>query len=290
MIVLQMNGHLSSGRSVAVISDIHGNLAALAAVAEDIAQWGPDRVVVAGDIVSRGPYSRECLAYIRARMADSGWLAIYGNHEEYVLSVARSDVPRAGLEEEVRRNIVWTWRQIGDVAPLAELPEVVRLAGPDGGEVRVVHASMRGNRDNILPRTPDSTLREQIAPAPAVFAMGHTHVPLVRRIDDTLVVNAGAVGMPFDGDVRASYARLTWSGVQWHAEIVRLEYDREQTARGFRESGFLESSVIGDLIFDEFMTARPRLANWITRYQPLVLAGEITPAESVRAFLAEQQR
>jgi len=154
----------------------------------------------------------------------------------------------------------------------------------------VVHASMRGNRDNILPRTPDSTLREQIAPAPAVFAMGHTHVPLVRRIDDTLVVNAGAVGMPFDGDVRASYARLTWSGVQWHAEIVRLEYDREQTARGFRESGFLESSVIGDLIFDEFMTARPRLANWITRYQPLVLAGEITPAESVRAFLAEQQR
>jgi hypothetical protein len=35
------------------------------------------------------------------------------------------------------------------------------------------------------PGTPDAELREQIAPAPAVLAVGHTHVPLVRTITVT---------------------------------------------------------------------------------------------------------
>src|SRR3954464_7315918 len=73
---------------LAVLSDIHGNFAALQAVADHIDQWKPDAVVVAGDIVNRGPRSRDCLTFVLERAARAGWQIIRGNHEEYVLSIA----------------------------------------------------------------------------------------------------------------------------------------------------------------------------------------------------------
>jgi predicted phosphodiesterase len=272
---------------LAVLADIHGNFAALEAVADHIDRWQPDAVVVAGDIVNRGPRSRECLRFVLARAARSGWQLICGNHEEYVLRIAHEPGDRPGLDGAMRESLSWTARQLGgDIALLADLPHQISLSAPDRGEARVVHASMRHNRDNILPDTPDELLREQIAPAPALICVGHTHRPLIRSIDATLVVNAGSVGLPFDGDMRASYAQLAWRD-GWRASIVRVAYDREQAERDYASPSFLhESGVTAELIYDEFRTARPRLSRWLDRYKDAVLAGELTAAESVRDYLA----
>lgn len=272
-----------------VLSDIHGNLPALKAVTEDIARWKPDIVVVAGDIVNRGPLPRECLEFALQRRERQGWILLRGNHEDYVINVAADPSSRLGPEEAVRTNVRWTAEQIGDPAPLIALPTVFELNGPHG-EVRVVHASMRHNRDNILIDTPDHLLRQQIAPAPVVFCCGHTHRPLVRRLDATLVVNAGAVGLPFDDNPRASYAQLTWDKQGWQAEIIRLPYDYEQTARDYESSGFLSNSgPIAPLIFEEFRTAHPYLATWYRTYETDILAGIMTPKQSVEAFLAAKR-
>jgi predicted phosphodiesterase len=272
---------------LAILSDIHGNFAALQAVADHVDRWEPDAVVVAGDIVNRGPRSRECLRFVLARAADSGWQIIRGNHEEYVLRVARDPSERPGLEGAVRENVGWTVQQLGDeVATIDGWPAQISLRAPDGGEARVVHASMRHNRDNILPDTPDEILREQIAPAPPLICVGHTHRPLIRTIDATLVVNAGSAGLPFDGDVRVSYAQLSWHA-GWQATIARVAYDRDQTKRDYATTGFMcDSGVIAALIYDEFRTARPRLSRWMERYADAVLAGKLTAAESVRDYLS----
>jgi len=149
---------------------------------------------------------------------------------------------------------------------------------------------MRHNRDNILPDTPDDVLRQQIAPAPPLICVGHTHRPLVRTIDTTVVVNAGSAGLPFDGDVRASYAQMTWQA-GWQAEIVRVAYDREQTKRDYETTGFMrDSGPTAALIYAEFLTAHPRLSSWIARYKDAVLAGELTAADSVRDYLATKLR
>src|SRR5215212_6898324 len=99
---------------LAVLSDIHGNFAALQAVADHIDRWQPDAVVVAGDIVNRGPRSRDCLRFILAQVAESGWQIIRGNHEEYVLRVAREPGRGLGMDGAVRKNVAWTAQQLGD--------------------------------------------------------------------------------------------------------------------------------------------------------------------------------
>ena len=272
---------------LAVLSDIHGNFAALQAVADHIDRWQPDAVVVAGDIVNRGPRSRDCLRFVLARAAEMGWQIIRGNHEEYVLGVVREPGAYPGLEGAVRENVGWTAWHLGDELALIDgLPAQISLQAPDGGEARVVHASMRHNRDNILHDTPDEILREQIAPAPPLICVGHTHRPLVRTIDTTLVVNAGSAGLPFDGDVRASYAQLSWQA-GWRATLARVDYDRDQTKHDYDATGFMrDSGPIAALIYDEFRTAHPRLSSWIARYKDAVLAGELTPADAVRDYLA----
>lgn len=274
---------------LAVLADIHANLVALETVARHIAAWQPDITVVAGDTVNRGPRPRECLRFVQERQRTHGWHVIRGNHEGYVINHARPDAPRSGPAFVVSQYSYWTYQQLGeDVSALAAMPPHISLPGPNRSEVRVTHASMRGDRDGIYPDTTDAELRQQLGPAPfpPLMCVGHTHLPLVRQIDATLVVNAGSVGMPFDGDPRASYAQVSWRNARWHVAIVRLDYDRQQAERAFFETGFVEGcGPLGRLILDEFRTARPHLFTWATRYQARVLAGAISIADSVTELL-----
>ncbi len=273
---------------LAVLADIHANLVALQAVTAHVEAWQPDLVVVAGDVVNRGPRPLECLRFVQDRQQRAGWLVVRGNHEDYVLSHTQPETPHHGLEFEIHRHSYWTYRQLtGNVSTLAAMPFQQQLLAPDGSEVRITHGSIMGNRDGIYPEMSETKLRQKIDPASALFCVGHTHRPLIRSVDDTLVVNVGSAGLPFDGDPRPSYAQLIWQQGQWQAEIIRLDYDRRRAERDFFETRFFEGSgPLGALILDEFHTAQSRLYQWTETYRPLVLAGEMTMTQSAREFLA----
>lgn len=273
---------------IAVLADIHANLVAFQAVREDILAWEPDQVVIAGDVVNRGPRPKECLELALQLEREHGWRRVRGNHEDYVMVHARPEAP-SGAALEVHRGSYWTYTRLGgEVSTLEAMPFCQSLSGPDGKEVRIVHASMRHNRDGVYPETSDDTLRKQIAPAPAVFCTGHTHRPLIRRLDGTLVVNAGSAGLPFDYDVRASYARLTWGINGWNAEIVRVAYDLDKAAEDFFTTGFIpEAGPLAKLVLIELREARSQLFQWTCRYQARCLAGEMSMEDSVSAFLQE---
>jgi putative phosphoesterase len=186
---------------IAVLADIHANFIALQSVVEHLESWKPDEVIVAGDIVNRGPRPLQCLDFVRERANTQGWLTVRGNHEDYVISRAQPDQPQAGPFFDVHQGSYWTYRQLNsDVSPLEAMPFQQTLLVQDGGEVRITHASMRGNRDGVYPETSDETLKKQMGPPPAIFCVGHTHRPLIRRLCGALVVNVGSAGLPFDGD------------------------------------------------------------------------------------------
>jgi len=275
---------------IAMLSDIHANLAALEATAADIDRWQPDYVIVGGDVVNRGPRPRECLDFVRARARTQGWQCIIGNHEEYVLYHAQPDAVRRGPDFDVRRISYWTYEQLnGDVSVIGAWPFQHSLRVNGSGELRAVHASMLGTRSGIHAATSDAELRVKIAPPPAVLIAGHTHLPLIRRVDDTLVVNAGSVGLPFDGDRRAGYARLTLHDNGWQAEIVRLDYDYDRADRDFEDTDFLSGAgPLAELIRDEFRCARSNLFEWSSRYQAEVMAGVLTLEEAARRYWADR--
>ncbi len=274
---------------LAVLADIHGNLVALQRVVAHIEAWQPDLVVVGGDVVNRGPQPRACLDVVLEKQQQAGWLLVRGNHEDYVIVHDRPGAPRSGPLFEVHKTAYWTYGQLGeDVSALEAMPFQQSHTMPDGSEARVVHASMLGTRNGIFPKTTDAELRQKIAPPPRLLCVGHTHWPLIRTIDHTLVVNVGSAGLPFDGDPRVSYAQLTWQAGEWQAEIIRLDYDRVQAERDFFDSGFMaDSGPLAPLILDELRTAHPRLYRWTVEYEAMILAENISAEAAVERFLAD---
>ena len=173
------------------------------------------------------------------------------------------------------------------------MPYQQSIWGPDGREVRVVHGSMISNRDGIYPETENKSLYhkagfEDEQQHPAVFCVGHTHRPLIRRLDDAVVVNVGSAGLPFDGDIRPSYAQITYHRGQWRANIVRVDYDHSKAVKDFQTTGYLTSAgPLSQLVMIELRDARSLLYYWAEKYQQRVLAGDITMHDSVQDFILE---
>ncbi len=276
---------------IALVSDIHANLAALEAVMLHVESSAPDQVLVGGDTINRGPQPHACLQAIRSRVRDHGWKIIRGNHEDYVLRVASGIDHLPEWERKVMSHTVWTEALVrDDLEEIAAWPGELEVAAPDGSTIVLTHASRKGNRVGIYASMTDEVIIDHAHPHAGVFCVGHTHIPFIRRIDERLFVNSGAVGMPFDGDHRASYALLEWSADGWSAEIIRVPYDRMATARAFDETGYREhGGPMVPIIYWEFQHARPALGLWHQRFEKDVSEGRITLEDSVRMMIENPQ-
>ena len=210
---------------IAIVADIHGNLPALEAVLADLKQTAPDAVYVDGDIVNRGPQSKEVLDVIRGL----GWPTVFGNHEEYIVKI------RAGtIEPEMRtefwqptRDVALTELSAEEVAYLGTLPHHLTIDLPDLPAIRLVHGSLRALNEGLGPWLNDRELREATDGAPEPIIVGaHTHRPFDRQLPDRWVLNSGAVGMPYNGDPGAQYLVMTSENRQWKPLFRSLPYDR----------------------------------------------------------------
>jgi putative phosphoesterase len=209
---------------IAVISDIHGNLWALEAVLAELDRLGPEAVVVGGDLAWGGPRPAECVALLRRR----GYPAIRGNTDEWITQkpakvTDASSWCAARLSDDDRRFV-------------AGLPFLWRRQA-DGGDLVVVHATPWSIGDVVREGAPAATVARVFSEASAAAVVfGHIHTPFIRDEPGRLLVNSGSVGLPFDGDWRASFALMDLAGGRWTAQIRRLPYDREAALAAGRTS------------------------------------------------------
>ncbi len=274
---------------VAIFSDVQANFPAMEVAVAQILDWGPDLVVMDGDLVNRGPSSLACLELFDRLRHERGWLPVKGNHEAWILRCGR-EAPRNALEEQTRRFADWTYRQVRErVASLEGWPDHLCFhGGHENSWVHVTHASMASNRRGISANVPDEEVRGTLPEDIALFVTAHTHRPMTRVLDGTPILNVGSVGSPFDGDPRGSYALLEMHGGRWSWEIVRFDYDRERAERDFLDSGFIEEGgPLTRILFEEWRQARLLMPSWRRDYEPAVLAGERPLGPTVEAFLAE---
>jgi predicted phosphodiesterase len=274
---------------IAILADIHANLHSLLAVSQEIDAWQPDYTIIAGDLINRGPQPRACIEYIMCRAKQDNWLVLRGNHEDYVLKMVSSP-PHEAILKEFNQPVLWTADQLdGQIRYLKNLPDQLELKAPDGTVLRAKHASMIHNRDGLYPETTNSDMRRKITPAPDVFITAHTHRPFIRQIDQTLVVNAGSAGLPFDLDTRAAYAQVTWNAGKWSAHIARVGYDVNKTASEIKVEMAPLAGPIAKILHAELVSARSLLYSWAIAYQGPILKKKISVGDAVEEYLATYQ-
>jgi len=225
---------------VAVLSDIHSNLAALEAVLEDLG--AVDAVWVLGDIVGYGPDPDAVVA----RLRELDVVAVRGNHD----AAALGQLDASAFNDDARTAVEWTSRALSTEsrAWLDALP--VRREMDD---FTLVHGSPRDPLWEYLFSVPVARKNFAAFTTPHCL-VGHTHVPLVFRDEDgsveilapshasslqvdqrRLILNPGGVGQPRDGDPRACSMLLDTGGgsVEWR----RTPYPVQATQERMREVG-----------------------------------------------------
>jgi predicted phosphodiesterase len=225
----------------AVVSDVHGNLTALDAVIRDCESRGLSDVVQGGDLALIGARPAEVVDRVR----ELGWPGLVGNTDELLW---RPDELQRQLQAapRLRSLLMLLFEQYAPVTRdllgeerlqwLRRLPAEHRRDG-----VLVLHAAPGNLWRAPMPDAAYGELVQTYGPLRArLVVYGHIHRPYVRSLEDMIVANSGSVGLPWDGDPRASYLVAGEDEV----EIVRVAYDVEREVAAVLRSGYPDGQRI----------------------------------------------
>jgi predicted phosphodiesterase len=214
---------------LALISDIHGNVAALEAAVAEISRRSVDRIVVLGDLVLNGPRPVESVDRVMELDA-AGALVIAGNTD---IAVADGDYTAAfpWLDEVPaahRAAAEWARDLLRDdqLEYLRRLPAERRVAF--GEELVLATHASPGSQTSGLPADLDAavTVQRVTRTDARVICCGHTHVADVRELGRKLLVNPGSCGYAFDGTPDACWGLLSLAeDADPQAELFRAAYD-----------------------------------------------------------------
>jgi diadenosine tetraphosphatase ApaH/serine/threonine PP2A family protein phosphatase len=229
---------------IAIVADIHSNLAAFQAVLRHAEETGPiDRLWCPGDVVGYGPDPGACIALLH-RYPHT---AVAGNHDlAAIAKISTADFNAAGV-----RAAAWTAAHltVKERQYLDGLPEVTKE-----GEFTLVHGTLRAPVQEYLLSL--EAAREQFRLMETPYSIvGHTHLPfLAEELADgkirmepwpdgdrvelgerRLIISPGGVGQPRDGDPRAAY--VLYDTEARTLTLHRVEYDIASTQERIRTAG-----------------------------------------------------
>jgi diadenosine tetraphosphatase ApaH/serine/threonine PP2A family protein phosphatase len=228
---------------VAILADIHANLAALQAVLDDIkGKGGVDEMWCLGDIVGYGPDPRECIEAVEKLCK----VCVAGNHDYG--AVGKADL--AYFNPAAADACRWTAQAITPAGAryLESLPTSVRE-----GDFLLVHGSPMDPVMEYIFSTGIAEKNFNFYESRFCLA-GHTHVPMAFKQaegvvtsvslgagiglvlgDHRMIINPGAVGQPRDGDPRAAYAIYDSEGNIFR--VFRIPYNIQATQNKMMKAG-----------------------------------------------------
>jgi predicted phosphodiesterase len=219
---------------IAIVSDIHGNRTAFEAVLADLGQTSPDLVLHGGDLADTGSSPAEIVDRIRSL----GWQGVVGNTDQMLTSpetfeeFANQSPQLQSLWVVIREMAASTREALGEerLGWLRSL-QLIQLCIP----IALVHAGPEDPWRAPTQEASDDELQSLYGPlGQPVVIYGHIHRPYIRSVSGMIVANTGSVGLPYDGDCRASYLLIDES----RPKIRRVEYDMHKELRALSLSGF----------------------------------------------------
>ncbi len=230
-------------RTLALVSDIHGNSLALEAVLAEIARRGVTEIINLGDTLY-GPLD-PCGAYDRLRRSSGSIRHIAGNGDRILLEDARGN-PTVAYTLQCLPQKALDW--------IKNLPATFVDA-----DVFACHGSPASDTEYLLEDASrgGGALRHTAAIAKAVEGIkqklvlcGHSHMPRAAYLPGgALVVNPGSVGLPAyraespvphvmeSGAPHAVFAIVAKSGASWRVEHIRVPYDWQAAAQLAERNG-----------------------------------------------------
>ncbi|MDP9188669.1 MAG: metallophosphatase family protein, partial [Actinomycetota bacterium] len=228
---------------VAILTDIHSNLAALEAVLEATDAAGVEERWCLGDVVGYGAQPDDC-ARLASERCD---VCLVGNHDLAVTGEIDTEVFSASAAAAVE----WTI----DNCDQATIAFLKGLKPEDGGhEVGLYHASPRDPIWEYVLAVDQARECMQVQSG-RVSLIGHSHVALFFSDGDGAeasggqapdgheidlsngrwLLNPGSVGQPRDGDPRAAWLELDTEA--WTAVYHRVSYEIDHAADAIRAAG-----------------------------------------------------
>jgi predicted phosphodiesterase len=222
---------------IALVSDIHGNLAALEEVLADTRRRGVTSIVNLGDSLSGPLLPLETARFLMRQ----DWVQLAGNHERQLLEFAHQGGGASDAFTHARLTPdVFDWLRTLQSSRAFDA-QVFLCHGTPRSDVEGLLDSVEGG--HTRPATAAELAERCTLTGPRVIACGHTHIPrVVRTGTGQLLVNPGSVGLqayaddhphPYVveiGDAFARYATIEQRGGQWHAQIHPVPYDFESMA------------------------------------------------------------
>ena len=208
---------------VAALYDVHGNLPALEAVVDEL---DDDVTILVGGDAVLGPMPKETLALLRER----GATFIRGNCDREVVA------PAAAGDEVWAARAQWVHEQLDEeeLAFLRGLPHPLSLEVDGIGDVLFCHGSPRSDEEILTAITPPKRLDPILDGVQEnVVVCGHTHAQFDRLVGDRRLVNAGSVGMAYEGEPGIA----AWALLGPTVDLRRTPFDAEEAARLVRATG-----------------------------------------------------
>ncbi len=270
--------------NLAILSDIHGNLPALEAVVTDLQNFDVEHVIVPGDVINFGPFSRRVAELVIER----GWSVIRGNNEYFLLDYKTPRAPAAWDDPIQFAPTAWLVRQFNQKLKtrIAAWPDTINLRFADAPPIQVFHGTPDSPWKNIYWTFTDEEIANILSNVEADYVIcGHSHLPMDRQAGRWRIFNPGSVGIPLDGIFSASYMILEGNERGWKPIFRRIPFDYRPIFEEFEKSGYnLECGPIGRLTEEVYKTARPLFG--FLQWRAVVKSGEPVTEALLDEFLS----
>lgn len=239
---------------LALISDVHGNIAALEAVLADAQAMGAREYVFLGDYIFDMPFGERVLCRLRG-MERAHFVS--GNREGYFERLDENDEARANSQQY---GVVYqTWRELSADSKvfIGRMPETLSLLLPSGRTLYAVHAlnlpwvgKNRFTSSDAFQRAMlekpfthaeylrdyraflEAKARRAVSALPGdLIAFGHNHLQSCARVCGKWLVNPGSASQPLDFDRRAPYTLVDDLPEGFRVTERRVAYDWESAIR-----------------------------------------------------------
>ncbi|HEX3045238.1 MAG TPA: YfcE family phosphodiesterase [Bacillota bacterium] len=223
---------------MAIIGDIHSNLAALESVLKDIGSKNVDFILCTGDLVGYAPFPNEVIEKLRQAHV----LTVQGNYDEAIghrRLICGCDYKDEKQLELASLSVGFTNTTItpDNREYLKNLPRELSLK-MTSLSLRIVHGSPRRNNEYLFESSQavEAVVQEL---EEDILICGHTHIPYHKVIQGKQVINSGSIGKPKHGNPNATYVIIQVCDSKVEVQICETGYDVEKTARAIEANNTL---------------------------------------------------